>query len=82
MCIEGVFLANRARNPLLYKCSVVATLVAPSLADSGNHRVQIVNVSNPLAPAYVATIGVTGQPGSDNAHLDTPMGVADGKRGH
>ena len=38
------------------------------MADGGNHRVQISNVANPLSPIYVATIGVTGESGNDNAH--------------
>ena len=46
------------------------------VADSGNHRVQILNIANPLTPIYVATIGVTGQSGSDNADLNNPSGVA------
>lgn len=46
------------------------------VADSGNHRVQLFDVSNPLSPTYVATIGVTGQSGSDNSHLGSPSGVA------
>ncbi|HNS02965.1 MAG TPA: PKD domain-containing protein [Anaerolineae bacterium] len=46
------------------------------VADSGNHRVQLFDVSNPMAPVYVATIGVTDQAGSDNGHLGSPSGVA------
>ena len=46
------------------------------VADAGNQRVQIFNISNPAAPAYAATLGLTGAAGSDNAHLDSPEGVA------
>lgn len=46
------------------------------VADSGNHRVQLFDVSNPLSPTYVATIGVAGQSGSDNSHLGSPSSVA------
>jgi len=46
------------------------------IADACNHRVQLFNVANPLSANYVATIGVSGQSGSDNAHLDHPLGVA------
>lgn len=46
------------------------------VADSGNHRVQLFDIANPMAPAYVATIGVTGQAGSDNGHLGSPSGIA------
>jgi len=45
------------------------------VADSGNHRVQIFDVSNPASPTYVATIGITGESGSDNTHLNGPSGV-------
>ncbi len=45
------------------------------VADSGNHRVQIFNISTPASPAFVATLG-TGASGSDNARFDTPSGVA------
>ena len=45
------------------------------VADSGNHRVQLFNVSNPMSPTYVAGVGVTGQSGSDNSHLGSPSGV-------
>ena len=46
------------------------------VADACNHRVQLFNVANPLAASYVATIGVSGKSGSDNAHFDHPLGVA------
>ncbi len=46
------------------------------VADRANHRVQVLNVANPLAPAYLYTIGVSGVPGSDNDHLDYPQGIA------
>ena len=44
------------------------------VADSGNHRVQIYDVSNPLVPAYLATIG-TGTAGSANNQFNNPSGV-------
>lgn len=46
------------------------------VADSGNHRVQILNVADPLAPTYVATLGVTGESGGDQNHFNYPSGVA------
>jgi PKD repeat protein len=46
------------------------------VADGGNHRVQIINVANPLSPVYVGTIGTTGESGEDNAHFSNPSGVA------
>lgn len=52
------------------------------VADAGNHRVQVFDVSNPSAITYVATIGTSGEAGSDNAHFDSPQGVAvDATRG-
>jgi sugar lactone lactonase YvrE len=45
------------------------------VADTGNSRVQIFNVADPLAIAYVATLGVAGESGSDNSHFDWPEGV-------
>lgn len=45
------------------------------VADSNNHRVQVFTVSgNSLT--YEATIGVTGQPGSDNSHFNHPSEIA------
>ena len=50
------------------------------VADTGNDRVQVLDTST---LAVVATIGVTGVPGSDNAHLDQPGGVGfDPTAGH
>ena len=46
------------------------------VADGGNHRVQIINVANPLSPVYAGTIGTTGESGEDNAHFSNPSGVA------
>jgi hypothetical protein len=46
------------------------------VTDSGNQRVQIFNISTPTAPTYVATIGVPGEEGNDNAHFSQPSGVA------
>jgi len=52
------------------------------VADGGNHRVQIFDVSNPLSPGYVATLGVSGESGSDDSHFNSPQGVAvDATRG-
>lgn len=45
------------------------------IADTFNHRVQIFDISNPLAPFYQGTIGVSGVSGSDNAHFNGPWGV-------
>ncbi|HXF59991.1 MAG TPA: hypothetical protein VNK95_00155 [Caldilineaceae bacterium] len=46
------------------------------VADAGNHRVQILDVTNPTAPLLLGTLGVTGAPGNDNTHLSHPSGVA------
>ncbi|MBI5034961.1 MAG: SMP-30/gluconolactonase/LRE family protein [Chloroflexi bacterium] len=46
------------------------------VADSNNQRVQIFNVTNLVAITYVATIGTTGVSGADNAHLNSPQGIA------
>ena len=45
------------------------------VADSGNHRIQIFDVSNPLVPVCIATIG-TGVAGSANNQFYDPSGVA------
>lgn len=45
------------------------------VADRANERVQIFDVTNPAAVTYVATLGVTGEAGTDNAHFDKPFGV-------
>jgi len=45
------------------------------VADTGNHRVQIFSVVDPSAITYVATLGVPGESGSDNAHLNWAEGV-------
>jgi YVTN family beta-propeller protein len=42
------------------------------VTDTGNHRVQVLDTGS---LAVVATIGVTGVAGADNAHLDRPGGV-------
>ncbi|QJC51325.1 hypothetical protein HGI30_07045 [Paenibacillus albicereus] len=42
------------------------------VTDTGNHRVQVYNRDESLA----MTIGESGVPGSDNAHLNTPLAVA------
>jgi PKD repeat protein len=46
------------------------------VADSLNHRIQILDVAGFPAVNYIATIGASGVSGSDNAHLNTPSGVA------
>ena len=46
------------------------------VADAENHRIQIFDISNPAAPSYVATLGMTGTAGSGNNQFDTPQGVA------
>jgi len=46
------------------------------VADADNHRVQILDVSNLSSITYMATIGVSGVSGSDNAHFNSPQGVA------
>lgn len=46
------------------------------VADSGNHRVQIFDITTPATPTFVATIGVAGETGADNQHLHEPSGVA------
>lgn len=45
------------------------------IADTSNHRIQIFNIANPSAPVYQATIGVSGEAGDANNHLDNPNGV-------
>lgn len=45
------------------------------VADRYNHRVQVYTVSG-TALAYQSTIGVTGQPGSDNTHFRGPTEIA------
>jgi len=46
------------------------------VADGDNHRVQIFDVSASPVITYVATLGITGESSSDNAHFNTPEGVA------
>jgi hypothetical protein len=46
------------------------------VADRENHRVQVYDVSNPLSPTYIATIGVTGECSGASDHLCGPHGVA------
>ncbi|HVM72963.1 MAG TPA: NHL repeat-containing protein, partial [Anaerolineales bacterium] len=46
------------------------------VADGGNNRVQIFDITDPTKPVYSATLGVTGEYGSDNTHLSQPVGVA------
>jgi DNA-binding beta-propeller fold protein YncE len=50
------------------------------IADTGNHRVQVLDAGS---LAVVATLGTAGAAGSDNAHLDAPQGVGfDPATGH
>ncbi|MGB8839964.1 MAG: Ig-like domain repeat protein [Aliidongia sp.] len=42
------------------------------IADTGNHRIQIYDGSTFV---YLATLGVSGAAGSDNAHFDLPTGA-------
>ena len=50
------------------------------VADAGNHRVQVLDTGT---LAVVATIGISGVAGSDNAHLNGPLGVGfDAANGH
>jgi len=46
------------------------------VADTDNHRIQIFDVSNLSYIAYITTIGVPGESGSDSAHFKLPKGVA------
>lgn len=46
------------------------------VADSGNHRVQVLNVANPAAPVLLGTLGVAGEKGWDSTHFNYPSGVA------
>ncbi|MBN2257080.1 MAG: SMP-30/gluconolactonase/LRE family protein [Anaerolineaceae bacterium] len=46
------------------------------VSDAGNHRVQIFDISTPATPAFITTIGTTGEIGNDSDHLFYPAGVA------
>jgi sugar lactone lactonase YvrE len=46
------------------------------VSDWGNHRIQVYTVSGTDAPVYSATIGVTGESGSDNDHFNNPGRLA------
>lgn len=46
------------------------------VSDWNNHRVQIYTISGTNAPVYSATIGVTGEAGSDNTHFNNPGRLA------
>jgi sugar lactone lactonase YvrE len=48
------------------------------VADKCNQRIQIFN----SARSYKATIGVSGEPGGDNLHFNSPSGVAVDKNGN
>ncbi len=45
------------------------------VSDRANHRIQVYNVST-SPPAYLLTIGVTGQPRSDNTGFNEPLRIA------
>ena len=45
------------------------------IADSGNHRVVAYDVRDPAAPVETQVYGRTGEAGSANDRLDTPLGV-------
>ena len=45
------------------------------VADTGNHRIQVYDVSG-ATPVHVLTIGVTGQPKSDDTGFDQPTRIA------
>ena len=44
--------------------------------DTGNHRVQVFDTTDPRRPRKVQTYGRTGQPGSANDQFDSPTGIA------
>ena len=46
------------------------------VADRDNHRVQIFDISASPTITYVATIGVSGEAGSDSADFNNPEGIA------
>jgi hypothetical protein len=46
------------------------------MADKDDHRVQILDISTPMTPTLVATIGEAGICGADNDHLCYPSSVA------
>ena len=45
------------------------------VSDRNNHRVQVYDLSTG-SPVYSSTVGVTGQPGSNNAHFNQPFRIA------
>jgi DNA-binding beta-propeller fold protein YncE len=50
------------------------------VADTANHRIQLFDADS---FAFITSIGVTGTPGTDNAHLSAPQAVAvDAATGH
>lgn len=60
-------------------CGPLGVAVAGSrlyVADSGNHRIQVYNIGNLNAITLAGTIGISGQSGNDNAHLNAPTAVA------
>ena len=51
------------------------------VADLGNHRVLVYTVNGVTSPVYVNTIGVPGEPGSDNYHFYLPTDLAADSQG-
>lgn len=45
------------------------------IADRYNHRIQVYDMSGP-SPVYSATLGVTGESGTDSAHFNEPVYLA------
>jgi hypothetical protein len=45
------------------------------VSDEENHRVQVFSLASG-SPVYVATVGVSGEPGNDNAHFNFPAQIA------
>ena len=45
------------------------------VADTNNHRIQILDISSG-SPVYTGTIGITGEPRSDDTGFDTPHRIA------
>lgn len=62
---------NHLRNPR--RIAIEGTQLF--IADSGNHRVQVFDISTATAATYVATLGTTGEIGEDNAHFNEPQGL-------
>jgi len=45
------------------------------VSDSNNHRIQVYTFDVEGTPVYSTTVGVTGEPGSDAAHFNTPAQI-------